>query len=148
MPIPEFNEHGLLPPGIHDCTMQEAQQRFARFQRSDRRARLFVRFEDYMREVRMAGIANFVILDGSFVTADAEPNDIDLVLVLPKNHDFEAELSIVDYNIVNQRRVRREFGLDVVVVSEMCEDYDETTAFFARVRDYPLLTKGLLRIVL
>ena len=28
MAIPAFNEHGLLPEGIHDCSLEEAQARF------------------------------------------------------------------------------------------------------------------------
>jgi hypothetical protein len=34
--IPEFNDYGCLPEGIYDCTMEEAAQRFAVFQSSDR----------------------------------------------------------------------------------------------------------------
>ncbi len=26
MPIPSLNEHGLLPPGIHDCSLEELNQ--------------------------------------------------------------------------------------------------------------------------
>ena len=34
--IPPFNEHGLLPDRIHDCSLEEAAARFAAFQSSDR----------------------------------------------------------------------------------------------------------------
>jgi len=43
MPIPELDARGLLPEGIHPCSMSEIAQRFGRFQRSDRRCRLFER---------------------------------------------------------------------------------------------------------
>jgi len=41
MPIPALNEHGLLPAGIHDCTLDELKSRFGSFQISDRRNQLF-----------------------------------------------------------------------------------------------------------
>lgn len=42
-------------------------------------------------------------MDGSFVTAKSEPNDIDLVLVLAADHDFSADLPPVHYNLLDQK---------------------------------------------
>jgi hypothetical protein len=41
MPIPDLDQGGFLPPGVHDCSLEEIGERFARFQVSDRRMRLF-----------------------------------------------------------------------------------------------------------
>jgi hypothetical protein len=38
--IPSFDQNGNLPEGIHDCTIEEAAERFGAFQRSDRRPQL------------------------------------------------------------------------------------------------------------
>jgi hypothetical protein len=146
MPIPDFDEHGLLPEGLHDCTLQEVRQRFARFQRSDRRPRLFARLEQFMAEVKASGIIAFVILDGSFVTADAEPNDIDIVLGVPVSHDFGSELAPAGYNVVAGTRVRRMYGFDTVVVRENSPGLSRAVEFFQQVKRFPLLRKGLLRI--
>jgi len=41
MPIPDLNEDGLLPEGIHEASLEEVRERFGRFQRTDRRPDLF-----------------------------------------------------------------------------------------------------------
>jgi len=80
--IPPFNTYGLLPEGIYDCTLEEAAQQFAIFQRSDQRPRLWARFLEFVGEAKATGWIEAVVVDGSFVTADPTPNDIDLILVV------------------------------------------------------------------
>ncbi len=89
--IPLFNEHGRLPDGVHDCTLDEAAARFGGFQSSDRRPVLWTRFEEFVREAKACGHVEAVLVDGSFVTAEPAPNDIDLVLIVAANHDFAAD---------------------------------------------------------
>ncbi len=97
MPIPSLNVDGLLPGGIFDCTLDEVRRRFGVFQESDRRPRLFARLEELLVAMRQSGIFEAILLDGSFVTGKPAPNDIDLIAVLPREHDFEAELSVSRY---------------------------------------------------
>ena len=77
MTIPNLDHDGFLPEGVHECSLVELDEQFGRFQGSDRRSVLFAKFVEYLGEVRSSGLATFVIVDGSFVTAKAEPNDID-----------------------------------------------------------------------
>jgi hypothetical protein len=42
-----------------------------------------------------------VLVDGSFVTAKIDPNDIDLILIVPEVHDFSADISLAEYNVVS-----------------------------------------------
>ena len=86
--IPPFNEHGWLLDGIHDCTLDDAATRFGGFQSSDRRPLLWTRFTEFAREAKACSLADAVLVDGSFVTAEPSPNDIDLVLIVSANHDF------------------------------------------------------------
>jgi hypothetical protein len=88
MPIPPFNEHGWLPEGIHDCTLDEVSSRFGLFQESDQRPRLWAKFVEFLIEVRRTGLVRRVMLDGSFVTAKSDPIDIDLLLIVDADHDF------------------------------------------------------------
>jgi len=90
--IPPLNEHGCLPDGIHDCTMDEVAGRFGSFQTSDRRAQLWTRFTEFIRELAICGFMEAVLVDGSFVTAIAEPNDIDLVLVTASSYNLSTDL--------------------------------------------------------
>ena len=79
MAIPELNDDGLLPEGLHECSLGEILERFGRFQQSDRRRRLGQRLQEFLGDVGSTGLAVAVVIDGSFVTGKPEPNDIDLV---------------------------------------------------------------------
>lgn len=89
-----------------------------------------------------------VLLDGSFVTSQPDPNDIDLVLVLPASHDFLADLPAAQYDILAQKRVRKRFGFDILVVKNGSESLEQAVTFFQQVRQRPGVRKGLLEILL
>ena len=146
--IPPFNENGCLLDGLHDCTLQQAGERFGAFQASDRRPELWTRFTEFMREATACQWMEAVLLDGSFVTAKPDPNDLDLVLVVAASHDFSAELSPAQYNLLSQQRVRRRFGFDILVVKSGSRDLEEAIAFFQPVKQRPGMKKGVLRIKL
>ncbi len=71
--IPPLNKNGLLPEGVHDCTLQEVAERFGSFQGSDRRPELWVRLIEFVREVKASSLVEEILLDGSFVTAQPDP---------------------------------------------------------------------------
>ena len=92
-------------------------------------------------------------IDGSYVTTKAEPNDIDLILVLHRDVDSEQhELIPAEYNVRSKRMVRKKYVFDVLTVVPNSPEYAEYLEFFARVRrDDPELKtnrvrKGALRI--
>jgi len=53
---------------------------------------LWARFVEFIREAKGCGLVEAVLVDGSFVSATPDPNDIDLVLVVTAHHDFAADL--------------------------------------------------------
>ena len=146
--IPPFNENGCLPDGLHDCTLQQAAERFGAFQNSARRPELWARFTEFMREATACQLMEAVLLDGSFVTTKPDPNDLDLVLVVAASHDFSADLPPAQYNLLAQQRVRRRFGFDIVVVKNGSGDLEQAIAFFQQVKQRPGIKKGILRIIL
>ncbi len=148
MSIPELSADGLLPPGIHDCTLQEIGLRFGSFQRTERRRLLFGKLEEFLKTVDKSGMFEVVIIDGSFVTNDPAPNDIDLIAVVPTEHDFERELTVSQYALVSRPLLRKRFGFDVVLARRDSSLYDSYVEFFSRVRQKPSLRKGLLRLKL
>jgi len=93
-------------------------------------------------------MARWLIIDGSFVTAKPDPNDIDLILVLAPLHDLRADLLPAQYNLVSRKSVRRRYGFDIIAVRENTPEYDEALAFFQQVRGQRALRKGLLRLAL
>jgi len=93
-----------------------------------------------------SGLFEFLVLDGSFVTANLAPNDIDLVAVLRPGYDFERDLPVSEYALVSRALLRRRFGFDVVVAEQDSALYRTYVEFFSRVREAPHLRKGLLRL--
>ena len=91
-------------------------------------------------------LAQAVLVDGSFVTDEPEPNDIDVVLVLPDGYDVSQSVSPFEYNLRSRRRIRRTFGLDLFVVLPHSLEYDRFVDFFSQVRNQPQRTKGLVRV--
>ncbi|MBI2999344.1 MAG: hypothetical protein HYY46_13005, partial [Deltaproteobacteria bacterium] len=130
----------------HDCTLEEAADRFAVFQSSDRRPQLWARFTEFMHEAKASGLVEDVLVDGSFVTGKPEPSDIDLVLVVAASHDFSADLPPTHYSVLAQRQVRRRFGFDIVVVKNGSANLEQAVAFFQQVKQRPGEKKGILRV--
>jgi hypothetical protein len=97
----------MLPPGVHAATIDEVEDRFGR--------------ESELRRVQMqslrwlidiahrTGVARLII-NGSFVTEEFEPNDVDCVLLIgtgfPKDVAGEAELTaglpFLELNLVSK----------------------------------------------
>jgi len=76
--LPAFDEFGNLPPGIHRATIEEVVQQFgAGSPERDVEARELVQFVEWARR----GGVRRLIVNGSFVTAKAAPNDVDLIIL-------------------------------------------------------------------
>jgi len=102
-----------LPPGIPRLALEQVRKLFGEFQSSDRRPRLFRRLTDFVTEVRKTGRHVQVLIDGSFVMACVDqPEDIDIILVMPPEWDFAAELRPFQYNLLSRKRVKKRFGFD------------------------------------
>lgn len=71
--IPEFDERGNLPPGIHGATWNEIVTRYAT---SPHRRDLLDGVLDALRSLKVAGCRT-AYLDGSFVTSEIRPGDFD-----------------------------------------------------------------------
>src|SRR5690348_6517032 len=109
-PIPCLNEKGFLPPGVYPCSLHEIRKRFGCFTNCDRRPNLFKNLELLLNTLRKSGVGKAVIVNGSFTTAKNDPSDIDMVLVLAQGHDFSAEVTPDEYNLLSKKRVRKAYG--------------------------------------
>ncbi len=129
--LPEFDQNGYLPEGVWDCSLVEFTKRFARFRRSDRRLVLFEKLEGFLKEVLATGWTQEVIIDGSYVTAKDEPDDIDLILVL--NPAFEdAEISFWTGKVLDGKFLSKKYGFDVKVEILGSLGYIKTLDFFQK----------------
>ena len=152
-----FDYRKLLLPGVHDATLTEIEATFGRFQRSERRSKLFRKLQDYVKALALAECASSVIIDGSFVMGCVdEPEDIDLIVVLPKGWDWNAGLKPFQYNVISKRRVKREFAFDLFVVEANSKEEEKWVRFLSGVNvkwcdllGWPLNSKkGLVRVIL
>jgi hypothetical protein len=152
MPIPELTDN-LLSEGIHDCTIAEIEAVFGRFQKSDRRARLTEKLRAYLADAQRSGVVAAVIIDGSYVTAKDEPEDIDLIVVLPAGWVWPEDIRPFQYNAITKQGIRR-MGYPFDVLTRVADSaaYDEAVNFFMSVnptKNAGLTTKtrkGVLRV--
>jgi hypothetical protein len=84
--IPEFNQDGNLPEGVHRATEAEVISRFAAT--SPRRKWLGERLRDLLKTAESTGKLGRVFLWGSFVTSKESPNDLDVLLVMAADFDL------------------------------------------------------------
>ena len=144
-------EDGVLPEGIHDCTIDEMDAMFGRFRRSARRVLLVEKLRAFLEEARRRGVVSAVVIDGSFVTAKDEPEDIDLVIVLPADLDL-SNMRPIEYNAISRQAIRANYRFDSFAAKEGSEEMARFLAFFAQVnpdrgREYTSRAKkGLLRV--
>jgi hypothetical protein len=85
--IPPFDNSGWLPPGVHNATLAEIEDRFGR--QSELR-RVQMESVRWMVELAVRAGIQRIILNGSFVTDIMEPNDVDCVLLVPDGFPREA----------------------------------------------------------
>jgi hypothetical protein len=90
--IPEFNENGDLPVGIHPATLSDTIGRFGigSAQRQIVADRL-MRIHELARQT--GHMCRFIVF-GSFVTSKPDPNDVDIVIIM--DDDFIADLFNAD----------------------------------------------------
>ena len=88
MPIPSFDRFGLLPGGIHECTINEVEVDLAW---NDERRRLTALLQEFsaIELTPRFTVLPPVLLDGSYVSKKASPNNINLVLELSSLSDEE-----------------------------------------------------------
>jgi len=80
-----------LPPGVHSATLSEVLVRFG--QGSVQRSAVADRLTRLYQLATSTGQVAQVVVFGSFITAKAEPNDIDILLLMEDTFDLAAVTS-------------------------------------------------------
>jgi predicted nucleotidyltransferase len=88
MPLPQLNSTGELPEGVHQATMAELLAQFGRG--TSQRQAVTARLRRIYALARSTGKLERLVLFGSYITAKAAPNDIDVVLVMRNDFDVSA----------------------------------------------------------
>jgi hypothetical protein len=77
MSIPALQQNGFLLPGLHLADLDEIWERFGRT--SERRRMLFNRLQMFVDAARHVEALRMFI-GGSYITAKADPRDVDVVI--------------------------------------------------------------------
>jgi predicted nucleotidyltransferase len=85
LPLPPFNEFGDLPVGVHMATLHEIGARFGA--ETARRRQVFLRLQHLHVIARATGHLSRMVVFGSFVTRKADPNDVDVFLLMADTFD-------------------------------------------------------------
>ena len=96
MAIPPLMESGDLPPGVHRAALSDVLSLFGAG--SARRKAAALRLERVYSIARATGHLARCVVFGSFVTAKAEPNDVDPFLLM--DDDFDAQRLAVEENLL------------------------------------------------
>lgn len=105
--IPNFDERGLLPLGLHVASLSEIRDTLGF---TSRRRQLIEGLEEYIYVWDRSGFLEYCIIDGSFATSKPDPDDIDLILVprrdalssrafreLAMSHSYDREFTRAEY---------------------------------------------------
>jgi hypothetical protein len=139
--IPLFRPDGYLPEGVYVCSEAEVLFRFGSSSR--RRRRLVRRLRRWIELGRQVG-AKRLLVDGSFVTANEEPHDIDTVILLPQDfieqlaREYEPALELEEMLLTRRP--------EEIFAAEDETDWAEWVEFFSRTREPDGRRKGLVEI--
>ncbi|WP_232504053.1 DUF6932 family protein [Thiomicrospira microaerophila] len=92
--MPEFEDTGNLPPGIHLASLDEVIEKYGY---NPKRAWLIDGLKLLIPKLQVAG-CKLIYLDGSFVTSKELPGDYDLCWSLEGVDESKLDLSLVDFS--------------------------------------------------
>jgi hypothetical protein len=148
MPVPGFTECGLLPSGVHACTLQEAEQALCL---NARRAEIWAGLLGFIGWTQELPPPDALLIDGSYVTDKPLPGDVDVVVDITSLIEVEQQRWIAAWNGQHEF-VKLQFNVDFYpfVIGEG----HDFSAFFQYVRVEealrrgisPLIRKGILRV--
>lgn len=141
--IPPFRADGYLPEGLYLASEAEVLFRFGASTR--RRRRLALRLRRWIELSRHVG-GRRLLIDGSFITAKAEPNDIDAVLLLPL--DFQDHVERGDSLALELEEMLLTRRPEELFAAEDERDWSEWVEFFGRTREADGHRKGLVEVIL
>ncbi len=141
--IPDFRDDGYLPEGLHVATEAEVTFRFG--SPTPRRQRLTLRLRRWLVLSRQTYCLRFLV-DGSFVTAKENPEDIDAVVLLPNDFEQQVVDGVESASELQEMLLNR--YPEEIFAAEDSRDWSEWIEFFSRTRELDSRRKGLVEIKL
>ncbi|MDZ7293016.1 MAG: hypothetical protein ONB44_24860 [candidate division KSB1 bacterium] len=141
MAIPSFLENGLLPPGLYQAELSEIEGRFGKS--TKRRQELFERLKMFVELAHHCGALK-ILINGSFVTAKPEPEDVDVVIRLDQYH--EELISQGDSKALELERIFETREPKEAFAAYYEDRWTDWVKFFSSVKGSSTLRKGLVEI--
>lgn len=141
--IPDFRDDGYLPEGLHLATEAEISFRFGTC--TAQRRRLTLRIRRWIELSRCVD-AQRLLVDGSFVTAKPQPNDVDAVVWL--GDDFVDQVSRGDVEAVELEMMLLTRHPEEIFAAEDRRDWEDWVEFFSRTREADGRRKGIVEVEL
>ena len=88
MPLPQLNDAGELPAGVHQAKMDEVLAQFG--SGTVQRQAVTARLRHIYHLARATRKLERLILFGSYITAKPDPNDVDIILIMRDDFDVQA----------------------------------------------------------
>lgn len=132
----------VLPPGIHDATLAQVEERFAT---NDRRELLYKGFRQGVDSLKNAGCRT-VFLDGSFVSDKSNPGDFDACWDPAGVDDKKLDPILLDFS-AGRRRQKLKYGGEFFPSSGTADGSQTFLEYFQTDRDTGK-AKGIMRILL
>jgi hypothetical protein len=128
MPLPDFDASGDLPPGVHRATLKEIIQRFS--SAGGQRRMCTLRLSHIHELAQRTGHLQRFVIFGSYVTAEPNPNDVDVVLVMDDTFRLE-ECPNESRGLFNHALAQARYGASIfwirpgLLIEESIEDFIE-----------------------
>jgi hypothetical protein len=144
MPLPEFNEVGDLPEGIHPASLAEVVVHFS--QGSAQRATVTARLRRIYDLAVATGALDRLVVFGSYVSDTPSPNDLDVILVMREEFN-PGSCPVESLALFDHGRAEAELGASVFWVRPgmlLGEPLAQFLAHWQRKRDGTL--RGIVEI--
>lgn len=131
LPIPPLTEHGVLPVGVHKCTMAEIE---AAFVYNERRKGIWQKLGEYLELLKPIKEIRVLYIDGSFTTDKEEPKDVDIVIEFT---GFMKMLKLLEEHrtLFDNETVKQNYPIDIYPRSKrMLSFASDLLEFFQYVR--------------
>lgn len=135
MPLPDLDNDGLLPPGIHAATFAEVAGRFGAGSPARERQRELLR--QIVEAAKAYPTIKCVLVWGSFVSNKPEPNDLDYSVVVSVGHP-RTIITPEHRRFFVPAEARQFYGVDksyLVVRDYPLDEYIERLDFITHNRD-------------
>ncbi len=141
--LPQFRDDGYLPEGLYLASEAEITFRFGGS--GQRRRRLIIRIRRWIELARIIG-AKRLLIDGSFITAKKDPDDIDAVILLPP--DFQLKLEKGNEAALELEEMLLTRRPEEMFAAEDEDDWNDWIEFFRCTRESDGRRKGLVEVEL